>query len=98
MMVSASGESTLNANASGCQEQRPATMTIHNGYVYIQYRDWKRHLLHYRGKVNASGWVDAYHTNRDGSHSILSGQMSDGQLIANMERGPCDYQVTLAKK
>ena len=73
-------------------------MTIRNGYVYIQYSDWKRHVLHYRGKVNSSGWVDAYHTNRDGSHSILSGQMNNNELTANMERGPCDYTVTLAKK
>ena len=98
MNLSPSGRSTRDSNGTGCVDGRPARMTIRNGYVYIRYHDWKRHLLHYRGKVSASGWVDAYHTNRDGSYSILSGQVSNNMLTANMERGPCDYAVTLAKR
>jgi len=93
-----SGLSTRDSNGSDCVEGRPATMMIRNGAVYIQYADWQRHVLHYRGTVNASGWVDAYHTNRDGSSSILSGQISSDALTANMERGPCDYTATLARK
>jgi hypothetical protein len=98
MAQSASGLSTQTGNTSpACVEERPATMTIRNGNVYIRYRDWKRHTINYRGKVNASGWVDAYHKNSDGSSSILSGQISNNELTANMERGPCDYTATLAK-
>ena len=98
MTLSPSGLSTRTGNTSpACVDERPATMRIIKSNVYIDYLDWKRHKLHYRGKVNASGWVDAYHTNRDGSRSILSGQMSDAGLTANMERGPCDYQVTLTR-
>ena len=73
-------------------------MMIRNGAVSIQYADWQRHVLHYRGTVNASGWIDAYRTNRDGSSSILSGQISSDTLTANMERGPCDYTATLARR
>ena len=73
-------------------------MTIRNGSVSIQYSDWKRHVLHYRGNVKADGWVHAFHTNRDGSRSVLSGQFSNDVLNANMERGPCDYTVTFARK
>jgi len=98
MTLSASGLSTRESNASGCVEERPAKMTILNGYVYIQYSDWKRHVLHYRGNVKSDGWVHAYHTNRDGSRSVLSGQINSDTLTANMERGPCDYTATLAKK
>src|SRR5712692_3425135 len=57
MTLGASGRSTLEANASGCVEERPATMTIRNGSVSIQYSDWKRHVLHYRGNVKSDGWV-----------------------------------------
>jgi hypothetical protein len=98
MTISASGLSTRESNASGCVEERPAKMTIRNGYVYIQYSDWKRHVLHYRGNVKSDGWVHAFHTNRDGSRSVLSGQINSDTLTANMERGPCDYTATLAKK
>jgi hypothetical protein len=97
MSLGASGESTLNANASGCQEERPATMKIVKGNVYIQYRNYKQRVLNYRGRVNSSGWVAAYHTNRDGSRSALSGQITNGVLTANMDRGPCNYTVTLTR-
>jgi hypothetical protein len=98
MVQAPSGESTRTGNTSpACVAERPATMRVSKGYVYIQYRDWNHHLLHYRGKVSAAGWVDAYHTNRDGSRSILSGQFTNGVLSANMERGPCDYTATFSK-
>jgi hypothetical protein len=98
MTQSASGLSNANHADPNCVEERPATMTIRNGNVYIVYSDWKRHRLHYRGKVNASGLVDAYHKNGDGSSAIISGTISDNGFTANMERGPCDYTVTMAKK
>jgi hypothetical protein len=98
MVASASGLSGDNRNRSGCVQERPARMTIRNSAVFIRYSDWKRHRLHYRGKVDANGVVTAYHTNRDGSSSIISGQLSNNQLVGNMMRGPCDYTVTLAKR
>lgn len=91
------GHSTQDRTSPACVETRPAEMTIRNGYVYIHYADWKRHRLHYRGTVNAYGRVDAYHTNRDGSSSILAGRIRNSVLTADMERGLCDYSLTLAK-
>jgi hypothetical protein len=73
-------------------------MVVRNGNVYIDYNNWKRHKLHYRGRVDPSGAVTAYHTNSDGSRAILSGQIVSGQLTGTMTRGPCDYSVNLAMR
>ena len=84
---------------SACVERRPATMLIRNGNVYLQYANWLGNVLHYRGTVDASGQMDLYHTNGDGSRSILAGQISNGVLTGHVERGEaCNYSVSLAKK
>jgi len=56
------------------------------------------HRLHYKGKVDASGAVTAYHRNSDGSASVLNGQISNGQLTGEMQRGPCSYALALNKR
>jgi len=73
-------------------------MVVRNGNVYLEYANWKRHKLHYRGRVDPGGAVTAYHTNSDGSRSILSGQISGGQMTGDMQRGPCSYAVSLAMR
>ena len=84
---------------SACVERRPATMLIRNGNVYLQYANWRGDVLHYRGTVDASGLADLYHTNGDGSRSILAGQISNDGLTGHVERGEaCNYSVSLAKK
>ena len=55
-------------------------MTIRGGYMVMEYPDWKRHILHYRGIVDPSGAVSLRHTNNDGSVAILTGQISNGQV------------------
>lgn len=82
-----------------CVTMRPAMMVIRNGYVYMSYNDWHRHLIHYRGQVKADGTVSAYHRNRDGSWSPLTGNISGTQLTAQIERdhGKCYYTVELMK-
>jgi hypothetical protein len=100
MNLTTPGVSIDGPNAdSACAERRPATMLIRNGYAYLQYADWLGNVLHYRGTVNASGQVDLYHTNGDGNHSILAGQISNDVLKGHVERAEaCNYSVSLAKK
>jgi hypothetical protein len=98
LTLAASGMSQTYENRSGCVSQRPATMVIRNGNVFLEYANWKRHKLHYRGRVDPGGAVTAYHTNSDGSRSILSGQISNGQMTGDMQRGPCNYAVSLAMR
>jgi len=98
LTIASSGGSTDNLNRTGCVAQRPARMVVRNGNVYLEYANWKRHKLHYRGRVDPSGAVTAYHTNSDGSRAILSGQIVNGELNGSMSRGPCDYTVALARR
>jgi hypothetical protein len=83
--------------APSCDDQRPASMSIRHGYIYMSYRDWQRNLIHYRGRVDGSGQLTAYHRNGDGSLSEMDGTISGDQLTANMARGHCAYTVTLQK-
>ena len=96
LTLEASGLSEENLNRSGCVSGRPARALVRNGIINIEYANWKRHKLHYKGKVDGAGAVTAYHRNSDGSASILNGQIANGQLSGNMQRGPCNYDVALA--
>jgi hypothetical protein len=98
MTIASSGLSTNDLNRTGCVSQRRARMDVRGGYASIRYRDWKRHKLHYRGNVDPTGAVTAYHKNSDGSSSILSAQINGNELTGTMRRGPCDYTVTLARR
>ena len=82
-----------------CVQRRPTTVLIRNGNVYLQYANWLGNVLHYRGTVSASGQMDLYHTNGDGSPSKLAGQISNDVLTGHAEqRDGCDYLLSLAKK
>ena len=85
-------------NRSKCWTSAPAKMKIRGGYMVMEYPDWKRHTLHYRGIVDPSGAVSLRHTNNDGSIAILTGQISNGQVTGTMRRGPCLWDLTLAKQ
>lgn len=98
LTLESSGLSEGNLNRSGCVSQRPARALVRNGVINIEYADWKRHKLHYKGRVDGSGTVTAYHKNGDGSSSVLNGQIANGQLTGEMQRGPCNYGVTLAQR
>jgi len=98
LTLTSSGLSSGDYNRTGCVSQRPATAAIRRGIINIEYANWKRHRLHYKGKVDGTGAVTAYHRNSDGSASILNGQISGGQLTGDMQRGPCSYAVALNKR
>jgi hypothetical protein len=72
-------------------------MTIRNGYATITYRDWKHHLLHYRGQVELSGAINLSHLNDDGSRSVFSMQISGDTATGEMQLGNCDYKVDLTR-
>ena len=100
-LTSSSGRgfsSGVGSNRSKCWTSAPAKMTIRGGYMVMEYPDWKRHILHYRGIVDASGAVSLRHTNSDGSIAILTGQIGNGQVTGTMRRGPCLWDLTLAKQ
>ena len=73
-------------------------MTVRNGTVIIQYANWKGHILHYRGTVDATGAVNLAHTNSDGSKAVLTGQIQNNGFVGDMRRDPCDYKVQLARR
>jgi len=98
LTLQSAGLSGDSLNRSGCVSQRAATAAVRRGIINIEYANWKRHRLHYKGKVDATGAVTAYHRNSDGSASILNGQISGGQLTGDMQRGPCNYAVALSKR
>src|SRR5271170_8001075 len=98
MILSPTGQSTSEESRSKCTEHRTGTMTVRNGTVIIQYADWKGHILHYRGTVDASGAVNLEHTNSDGSKAVLTGQIQNNGFTGNMLREPCDYTVQLTRR
>jgi hypothetical protein len=92
--------SGLNSAYTGpfCVTARPVAMVIRHGHVFLSYKDWHRHKIHYRGRVSVDGRVEAYHRNRDGSLSALTGSVSGDRLVAEMQRGKCDYRIALTKR
>jgi hypothetical protein len=72
-------------------------MRVKRGDVRIWYRDYARHLLHYRGTIDATGTVETSHTNQGGGGAILALQISNGQATGNLHRGRCYYSVTMTK-
>jgi hypothetical protein len=98
MILQPTGQSTQNEQRTKCTEQRTGTMTVRNGTVTIQYADWRGHILHYRGTVDATGTVNLVHTNGDGSKAILTGQIQNNGFVGDMRRDPCEYSVQLARR
>jgi len=70
---------------------------VRNGLIKPRIRQLEAAQLHYKGRSTAPA-VTAYHKNSDGSSSVLNGQIANGQLTGNMDRGPCSYAVALAMR
>ena len=98
LTLASAGLSDQDLNRTGCVSGRPARALVRGGLINIEYANWKRHKLHYKGRVDAAGVVTASHRNSDGSASILNGQIANGQLTGDMQRGPCNYTVALAQR
>jgi hypothetical protein len=81
-----------------CVQTRPVSMQIVRGAVYLAYADWHQHIIHYRGWVGANGAVQAWHTNGDGTKSILTGQVQQGMFTGDLNRDNyrCPYSVVMS--
>ena len=83
-----------------CVETRPVSMEIAQGVVTVSYADWQNNTIHYRGQVDGVGNVQAWHTNGDGSHSILTGRVDGATFTGDLDRdvGRCPYSVTMSHR
>lgn len=95
--VGVSGAETEGTTNPICVDNRPMNMSIRNSYVTIWYRDWKHHLLHYRGRVDPAGKIYVSHLNGDGSRSIFTMNIGDGGAKGQMQRGNCWYTVEMTR-
>jgi hypothetical protein len=77
--------------------EMPINMRVKRSYVRIWYKDYRGHLLHYRGTINPDGTVETTHTNQGGGGATFALQISNGQATGNLERGRCYYSVTMTK-
>ena len=79
-----------------CVFRTPVSMRIERGEVVISYTAWGGHNIDYRGKVDATGKINAWHTNGDGSSSIASGRIGgDGFTGHLLEPEGCSYALTM---
>ena len=79
-----------------CVFSRPVGMRIERGDVTISYTDWGGHKIDYRGKVDHTGKINAWHTNGDGSSSILAGRIGGDGFTGNLlDAENCAYALTM---
>jgi hypothetical protein len=91
------GRSTDSLTGGNCDPELPINMRVKRGYVRVWYKDYRGHLLHYRGTVKPDGTIETSHTNQGGGGATLALQISNNQATGNLERGRCYYQVTMTK-
>lgn len=76
----------------GCVARRPVNMKIDHDSVTMWYTDWEGHTIHYHGKLDPTGKLDAWHTNGDGSRRLLTGQIGDTGFTGHvMGSDLCSY-------
>jgi|SRR5580704_2222960 hypothetical protein len=83
---------------AACVENRPVNLSIARGIATIAYADWGRNIIHFRGKLDPTGNIQLWHTNGDGSRSLLIGQIGDAGFTGYMARdnNRCPYKVTIS--
>jgi hypothetical protein len=81
-----------------CTDNRPVSMQIAHGVVTVSYADWGRNIIHYRGRIDPAGNVQAWHTNGDGSRSILTGSVQQAIFTGDLDRDQhrCPYSVVMS--
>jgi len=81
-----------------CVYSRPVSMQVDHGTVTVSYADWGQNTIHYRGTIDANGFVQTWHLNGDGSRSILTGQVTGPTFTGFMDRDrqACQYKVVLS--
>jgi hypothetical protein len=91
---------TSQAGYSGpppCQYQRPVSMQIDDGSVVAAYKDWGGNTIHFRGTVDDTGTVLAWHTNGNGTQSAMNGQITPTGFTGHLQRDNwlCIYDMTM---
>jgi hypothetical protein len=83
-----------------CVFRHPVSITVSNGSVTLTYADWGQNEIHYRGRIDADGGVEAWHVNADGTRSVLTGQMTTAGFVGYMDRDQqaCPYKVVLSDR
>jgi len=97
MTQTASRQTTETLTGGGCNPDLPINMRVKRGSVRIWYQNFVGHTLHYRGKIRPEGRITAWHTNSDGSRSVLAGRVNDGGARLNLNRGRCFYIADLTR-
>jgi hypothetical protein len=97
MAPQAFGRGSQELTGGNCDPELPMNMRVKRGDVRIWYKNFVGHTLHYRGKIDPTGKIDAWHTNQGGSRSILAGQISGDTANLDLNRGRCYYTVALTK-
>jgi hypothetical protein len=89
--------SQVGAEQPACVNVRPVNMVIDRGSVTFWYAGAAGDVLHYRGAVNESGVVDAWHRNGDGSHTVLIGGIGGPGFVGYLDRedGSCRYRIIM---
>jgi hypothetical protein len=97
MTQTASKQTTGSLTGGGCASDRTTSMRVKRGDVRIWYKNFTGSTLHYRGKIDATGKINAWHTNRGGDRSILAGQINGDTADLDLNRGRCYYTVAMTK-
>ena len=88
-----------NFDPRACVSRRPVSMTIEHGNVTISYVNWGGETMHYRGKADAAGRIETWHTNGDATRSVLTGQVGQDGFTGYMQRGrageECAYRLAM---
>jgi hypothetical protein len=89
--------SQLGNTEPACEYSRLVNMTVEGDNVTVVYLDWGNNTIHYRGALGPTGALTAWHTNGDGSRSVLTGQIGPAGFTGYMDRDhqACPYEVTL---
>jgi hypothetical protein len=97
-MMAEANPRNYNESNPPCVDNRPVSMQIAHGVVTLSYADWGRNTIHYRGRVDAVGSVQAWHTNGDGSRSILTGSIQQATFTGDLDRDQhqCPYSVVMS--
>ena len=90
----------IGGGSAPCVEGRPVSMRIEHGNVTIWYADWGKNIIHFRGKLDPTGNIQLWHTNGDGTRSLLVGQIGDTGFSGYMarDRGACPYKLVMPTK
>jgi hypothetical protein len=97
MITAGEARTTSELTGGNCDPDLPINMRVKRGDVRIWYKDFRGHLLHYRGRINPDGTVETSHTNQGGGGATFAMQISGDQATGNLQRGQCWYQVTMTR-